>query len=75
MYSPSSEEHSVELLFEDPLVVVTAPNKLARRRKIEFAELLDEPWTLQPRENNLGRSHGCPSRCWPCCSIADEVIE
>jgi len=55
MYSPPSEEHSVEVLFEDPLVVVTGPNNpLTRRRKIEFAELLDEPWTLQPRENNFG---------------------
>jgi DNA-binding transcriptional LysR family regulator len=55
MYSPPSEEHSVEELFEDPLVVVTGPkNPLARRRKIEFGELLDEPWTLQPRENNFG---------------------
>jgi DNA-binding transcriptional LysR family regulator len=55
MYSPPSEEHSVEVLFEDPLVVVTGPNNpLARRRKIEFAELLDEPWTLQPRENSFG---------------------
>ena len=55
MYSPPSEEHSVEVLFEDPLVVVTGPNNpLARRRKIKFAELLDEPWTLQPRENNFG---------------------
>jgi DNA-binding transcriptional LysR family regulator len=55
MYSPSSEEHSVEVLFEDPLVVVTGPkNPLARRRKIEFAELLDQPWTLQPHENSFG---------------------
>ena len=55
MYSPPSEEHSVEVLFEDPLVVVTgANNPLVRRRKIEFAELLDEPWTLQPRENSFG---------------------
>jgi DNA-binding transcriptional LysR family regulator len=55
MYSPPSEEHSVEVLFEDPLVVVTGLNNpLARRRKIEFANLLDEPWTLQPRENNFG---------------------
>ena len=55
MYSPPSEEHSVEVLFEDPLVVVTGPNNaLARRRKIEVAELLNEPWTLQPRENNFG---------------------
>jgi len=55
MYTPPSEEHSVEVLFEDPLVVITGPNNpLARRRKIEFAELLDEPWTLQPRENSFG---------------------
>jgi DNA-binding transcriptional LysR family regulator len=55
MYSPPSEEHSVEVLFEDPLVVVTGPNNpLMRRRKIEISELLDEPWTLQPRENNFG---------------------
>ena len=55
MYSPPSEEHSVEVLFEDPLVVVTGPNNaIARRRKIEVAELLDEPWTLQPNENSFG---------------------
>jgi DNA-binding transcriptional LysR family regulator len=55
MYSPPSEEHSVEVLFEDPLVVVTGPNNaIARRRKIEVAELLDEPWTLQPHENSFG---------------------
>src|SRR5260370_16617951 len=54
MYTPPSEEHSVEVLFEDPLVVITGPNNpLARRRKIEFAELLDEPWTFQPRENSF----------------------
>ena len=55
MYDPPSVEHSVEVLFEDPLVVVTGPNNpLARRRKVDFAELLDQPWTLQPRENNFG---------------------
>jgi DNA-binding transcriptional LysR family regulator len=55
MYSPASEEHSVEVLFEDPLVVVTAPsNPLARRREIVLAELTAAPWTLQPRENNFG---------------------
>ena len=55
MYRPASEEHSVEELFDDPLVVVTAPNNpLARRRRIELAELSDESWTLQPRENSFG---------------------
>jgi DNA-binding transcriptional LysR family regulator len=55
MYSAPSEEHLVEVLFEDPLVVVTGPNNpLARRRKIAFAELLEERWTLQPHENSFG---------------------
>jgi DNA-binding transcriptional LysR family regulator len=55
MYGTLSEEHSIEVLFEDPLVVVTGPgNPLARRRKVEVADLLDEPWTLQPHENNFG---------------------
>jgi DNA-binding transcriptional LysR family regulator len=55
MYSRPSEEHSVEVLFEDPLVVVTGPhNALARRRKMAVVELLDQPWTLQPHENSFG---------------------
>jgi DNA-binding transcriptional LysR family regulator len=55
MYGAPSEEHSIGVLFEDPLVVVTGPgNPLARRRKIEVADLLDEPWTLQPHENTFG---------------------
>jgi DNA-binding transcriptional LysR family regulator len=55
LYVPPTEEHTAEVLFEDPLVVVTSPNNpLARRRKIELAELLDEPWTLQPHENSFG---------------------
>jgi len=29
-------------------------NPLARRRKIEIAELLDEPWTFQPSDTNFG---------------------
>jgi len=49
------EEHSVEVLFEDSLVVAAAPNHpFTRRRKIELAELLDEPWTLQPPDINFG---------------------
>jgi DNA-binding transcriptional LysR family regulator len=55
LYTAPPQEHSVEVLFEDPLVVVTGPNNpLARRRKVAFAELLDEQWTLQPQENNFG---------------------
>jgi DNA-binding transcriptional LysR family regulator len=34
---------------------VTGPgNPLARRRRIGVADLLKEPWTLQPHENNFG---------------------
>jgi DNA-binding transcriptional LysR family regulator len=55
IYSPRSHEHSVEVLFEDPLVIVTgANNPLTRRRNIELGELLDQPWTLQPSDNNFG---------------------
>jgi DNA-binding transcriptional LysR family regulator len=55
LYSPPSEEYSAEALFEDPLVVVAgANNPLARRRKVQFAELVNEPWTLQPPDNNFG---------------------
>jgi DNA-binding transcriptional LysR family regulator len=55
LYGPPSEEHSVETLFEDPLVVVTGSNNpLARRRRIELSELVDEPWTLQPPDNTFG---------------------
>jgi DNA-binding transcriptional LysR family regulator len=55
MYTPPSEEHSAEVLFDDPLVVVTgAKNPLARRRRIALPDLLGQPWTLQPRENNFG---------------------
>src|SRR5262245_3350021 len=47
LFWPLSEEYSAEVLFEDPLVVVTgANNSFARRRKIKLADLLDEPWTL-----------------------------
>jgi DNA-binding transcriptional LysR family regulator len=55
LYTPASEEHAVEILFEDPLVVVAgAKHCLARRRKIDVSDLLDVPWTLQPRENSFG---------------------
>jgi DNA-binding transcriptional LysR family regulator len=52
---PLAEEHSVETLFNDPLVVVTgANNPLTRRRKIDLAELLNEPWVLLPLDSYFG---------------------
>jgi len=39
---------NAECLFNDPLVVAAgAHNPLARRRKIDLAELVDEPWIMQ----------------------------
>jgi DNA-binding transcriptional LysR family regulator len=37
------------------VIAAAANHPLTRRRKIELAELLDEPWTLQPHDNNFGR--------------------
>jgi len=55
LLSPPSEEYSTEVLYEDTLVVTTGlRNPLARRRKIEIAELLDEPWTFQPSDTSFG---------------------
>ncbi len=48
-----AEEHladdlSIELLFDDPLVVAAGlQSRWARRRKIDLAELLNEPWIMQ----------------------------
>jgi DNA-binding transcriptional LysR family regulator len=42
----SDEDMDAEALFVDPLVVVAGPeNSWARRRKIDLAELVNEPWT------------------------------
>jgi DNA-binding transcriptional LysR family regulator len=52
---PPDEVHSEQILFHDPLVVVAgANNPLTRRRKIELAELLNEPWLLQPFNTHFG---------------------
>ncbi len=47
LYGPSSEEDiDQQVLFAEPLVVVAGmENPWARRRKIELAELVNEPWT------------------------------
>jgi DNA-binding transcriptional LysR family regulator len=44
-----------EFLFAESYVVAAgSQNPLVRRRRIELAELIDEPWTLPPAENALG---------------------
>src|SRR5262249_11302414 len=55
LHSPPSEEYSAEILYGDASVGVAGlRHPLARRRKIEIAELLNETWTFQPPETNFG---------------------
>lgn len=45
----TAEDIDQEVLFQEPLVVVAgAENPWARRRKIELAELVNEPWAWPP---------------------------
>ena len=46
---------SIETLFEDDIVVVAAAqNPWTRRRRLDLADLVGEPWTLPPRDTGLG---------------------
>src|SRR6266571_7150156 len=52
-----ADQHDVvtENLFDDDFVVVAATqNPWTRRRRIELAELVNEPWTLPPRNTGIG---------------------
>src|SRR5262245_47654095 len=60
------ENMLVENLFDDEIVAVAAAqNPWTRRRRIELAELVNEPWTLPPPDTGIGefaadafRAHG-----------------
>jgi DNA-binding transcriptional LysR family regulator len=44
-----TEELNAEVLFDDPYyVVVSERSKWARRRKVDLADLVDEPWIMPP---------------------------
>jgi DNA-binding transcriptional LysR family regulator len=44
-----------EFLFEDTFFVAAGPqSRWGRRRQIELADLMDEPWVLPPQESVLG---------------------
>jgi DNA-binding transcriptional LysR family regulator len=44
-----SEELNAEVLFDDPFsLVVCRSSRLARRRKVDLADLVDEPWIMTP---------------------------
>jgi len=46
-----TEDLSAEVLFDDPYyVVVSERSKWARRRKIDLADLVNEPWIMPPLE-------------------------
>jgi DNA-binding transcriptional LysR family regulator len=54
---PNPEEDlKAEILFHDPLVVMTAQsNPWVRRRNFDLADLLGEPWILPPPHVSLGQ--------------------
>ena len=54
---PSSDDLNIELLFDDQLAIAAGPKSrwATRRRKIDLAELVDEPWIMQgPHTWNYG---------------------
>jgi len=53
--APLAENMDAKILFDDCLVVAAGPkNPWTRRRKIELAELVNEPWVLMPQESLSG---------------------
>jgi DNA-binding transcriptional LysR family regulator len=64
----SADDLRVETLFDDQLVIVAgARNKWARRRKIDLAELVDEPWITQGQQtwNHRILAEACRARNLP----------
>ena len=55
LFSRMEEDLAAEPLFDEPMFVgAGAQNRWLGRRKIELAQLLDEPWLLQSRESPTG---------------------
>ena len=56
MHIPTPPQHMhLEVLYDDAYVVVAGiQSAWAHRRKLELAELINEPWVLPPRESTLG---------------------
>jgi DNA-binding transcriptional LysR family regulator len=51
----NDEEIATEVLFDEPqAVVVGAQNPLARRRRLELMDLVNEPWTIPPSDTVAG---------------------
>ena len=66
IHPPSQELMNVEVLLQDPHVVIAgAENPLARRRRLTLAQLMDEPWVFPLSDQPYGsvvheafRAHG-----------------
>src|SRR5262249_58636000 len=62
----AADDLTVEILYDDaPIVTAWAHSEWARRRKIDLAELIDEPWILvgpmswnRARGEEVFRAHG-----------------
>src|SRR5262245_5496148 len=55
LFEPIGEHMKAEIFYSDAFVIIAgAKNPWARRRKVELAELIDEPWTLMPRDTFTG---------------------
>jgi DNA-binding transcriptional LysR family regulator len=65
----TDDDINVEFLFNDPLVIVAGPKSrwAGRRRKIDLAELLNEPWIMQGPQtwNYRSLAETCRSRKLP----------
>jgi DNA-binding transcriptional LysR family regulator len=64
-FTDEEDDLNAEILFNDRLVVAVGMNsRWARRRKIDLAELIDEPWVLSPPDsvNYLGLAEAFRAR-------------
>jgi len=63
-----ADDLNVEILFDDPFVVMAGPRSpWARRRKIDLSELVDAPWILSPEntQNYMGVENAFRARGLP----------
>jgi DNA-binding transcriptional LysR family regulator len=50
----AKEDFDAEILYDDPLVVVAAANNpWTRRRKVQLADLMNEPWVMPKADSSL----------------------
>ena len=55
LVDPMDDDMRAEILFNDQVYIVAGrTNAWCRRRKIELAELINEPWIIPPRDHLIG---------------------